>query len=269
MAYLVSGIAFAFLFYLPLAIQVGFATAAVIAPLAGLMFGALIFVFINNPIVKRQTAFPKEKLLPGEVVNKTYGANFVFRLTDYDLDAFVAGGLMWAVGMKGKEATGGKLHLTNYRLYFQSHRLNRVRGGISIFLPQIDNVDSRIKYLVLRQAEVLVRSNTMRFVIGDPTGFVADVREAVEASESNNTKIAELASKFPEKCVAGLDHAQLINSLNRLINRANKVAEIKSLVVNPIGAIGSLLLSDLKDRFGKEPWNEHIDRTFSSTEDEI
>ncbi|OOG91730.1 hypothetical protein [Bacillus pseudomycoides] len=38
------------------------------------------------------------------------------------------------------EAIGGKLYVTNYRLIFKSHPINRVRGMYSILLPTIQFV---------------------------------------------------------------------------------------------------------------------------------
>jgi len=265
MKYVVSGVAFGSLFFLTMVFQVGWASALVTSAFSGVMFSVLIFAFVNNPIVKRQTALPSHKLLPGEVVKETFGANFVIRLDDYELEVFAASGLLWTVGMKGKESIGGRLHLTNYRLYFQSHRFNRLRGAVSIFLPQIDAVQPKTKYLVLRQASVLVGKNTMRFVVSDPEKFAKNLAVAVEAAKAMDAEIATHAAANPEKCVAGLEKATLLVSVNNFLNRASTVSEVSKIVVNPVGAIGAVLLADLQDRFGKNVWNDHLDTSLTYT----
>ncbi len=265
MKYIISGIVFAALFFFSLIFQLGWSQALAIATISGFLFALSIFAFVNNPIVKRQTAFPADKLLPEEVVKETYGANLIIRLDDFELEAFAAGGLMWAVGMKGKESIGGKLHLTNYRLYFQSHRLNRLRGAISIFLPQIDHVQPQIKYIVFRQASVAVGKNTMRFVVSDPVKFAQIVEMAAQESKIIEMDIANHATTTPEKCVAGLEKAQLVVSVNNLLNRASAASDISKLVADPIGAIGSMLLADFQDRMGKSAWNDHLDRSLTSS----
>ncbi|WP_321448399.1 hypothetical protein [uncultured Cohaesibacter sp.] len=265
MKYVVSGVAFGALFFCLMIFESDWAFALIAASISGFLFSIVIFAFVNNPIIKRQLAFPSNKRLPGEVVKESFGANFIIQLEDYELKAFAASDLMWLVGMKGKEAIGGRLHLTNYRLYFQSHRFNRLRGAISIFLPQIEGIQPQTKYLVFRQASVLVGKNKIRFVISDPQKFARSLAMAVEASKALDTKIANHAAANPEKCVVGLERAQLLVSVNNLLNRASTISEVSKLVVNPIGAIGAMLLADLQDRMVKSVWNDHLDKALTNT----
>src|SRR5215208_3245432 len=76
-------------------------------------------------------------LLPGEQVLESKASNAVVTLSDYGLSRFAFDKYMWVAGMKDKEAIGGTLALTSYRLVFQAHALNRLRGRYSIFLPAI------------------------------------------------------------------------------------------------------------------------------------
>ena len=70
-------------------------------------------------------------LLDSEKLIQTKNANAVIKVDEHGLSRFAFDQLMWMVGMKGKEAIGGKIHLTNYRLIFKSHRINRLTGKFS------------------------------------------------------------------------------------------------------------------------------------------
>jgi hypothetical protein len=76
-------------------------------------------------------------LLPGERIEVTKRANSVVHYTEHGLERirYLHIGLE-AIGWGGKEAIG-KLHLTNLRLLFASHKFNRLTGTFSIFLPTI------------------------------------------------------------------------------------------------------------------------------------
>lgn len=65
-------------------------------------------------------------LLPGEYLIMSKFANMVVSVQDSGLSRFAFDDYMGLVGMKGKEAIGGKAHLTNYRIIFKSHFFNRV-----------------------------------------------------------------------------------------------------------------------------------------------
>lgn len=69
-------------------------------------------------------------LLPGEKLALTKSANAVVSLSEHGLSRFAAGQLMWCVGMEGKEAIGGKLHLTDMRLVFKSHLIQPGLGDV-------------------------------------------------------------------------------------------------------------------------------------------
>ncbi|MEF9904433.1 hypothetical protein [Streptomyces sp. P9-A2] len=81
-----------------------------------------------------------EDLLPGERHVRRKNANAVIDVREAGLSRFAFDGLMWSVGMRGKEAIGGRLHLTNHRLVFRSHAFNRVRGTFSVFLPCVEKI---------------------------------------------------------------------------------------------------------------------------------
>src|SRR5437588_12860421 len=76
-------------------------------------------------------ALNENELLPGEVILLSKLANLWVRSSEYGLSEFAFAGL------GGKEAVGGKAHLTNFRVLFAAHGSNRLTGTHSIFLPNI------------------------------------------------------------------------------------------------------------------------------------
>ncbi len=62
------------------------------------------------------------------------------------------------------EHVGGQLHLTNYRLVFKSHSLNRLRGKFSIFLSTINQVQD-VSSFFKKQVQIETVSQDYRFVM--------------------------------------------------------------------------------------------------------
>lgn len=64
-----------------------------------------------------------------------------------------------------KEALGGMLYLTNYRVIFKSHKFNRVTGTFSILLPDVQEVTNTSRFL-MRKLEILIKGlDKFEFVI--------------------------------------------------------------------------------------------------------
>lgn len=121
--------------------------------------------------------FHEADLLPGEVMGVIRNANAVVDVREAGLDRFRLDGLMGAVGMRGQEAVGGRLRLTNYRLVFTSHRLNRVRGTFSVFLPAVTGVRDASSG-VTRKVEVTTGTQNLTFVLWGVPRFMTAVGEA-------------------------------------------------------------------------------------------
>ena len=88
-------------------------------------------------------------LQAGEELLLSKKANFVIAVSEYGLSRFVADDLMWIAGLEGKEAIGGKLYVTNYRLISISHSLNRISGFFEIFLPAITKTYNSSRGMVM------------------------------------------------------------------------------------------------------------------------
>jgi len=119
----------------------------------------------------------QSELLPGEYVIKARAANFIISLNNYGLSRLGFDRNMWIIGMDGKEAIGGKLHLTNYRLIFKSHALNRVTGKFSIFLPTIQELNNRSS-VVVKKVEVVTPTQSYEFVVWGIPSFIEAITSA-------------------------------------------------------------------------------------------
>ena len=143
-------------------------------------------------------------LLPDESEIISKGANFVLSLADNGLPRFRYDGMMGVVGMAGKESIGGHLHLTNFRLVFASHSVNRFTGTFSIFLPTIESMEDKSSFIV-KKLVVTAPSYAYEFVIwGIPKLIEAanTARNALSATQIAQMQAAAQAS--PEKCGDGL-----------------------------------------------------------------
>lgn len=81
------------------------------------------------------------ELLDGERVVGRWKSNAVVIPGDCGLSDFGVGDLLPLVGMAGREAIGGHLHVTNMRVAFKAHALNRLRGVLSVPLPSITSCE--------------------------------------------------------------------------------------------------------------------------------
>ncbi len=173
-------------------------------------------------------------LLPGERVVLSKPANAVIRLDEHGLSRFPADQLMRVMGFAGKEAIGGKLHLTNYRLLFTSHRVNRLTGGFSIYLPTITGLHDRSRWIA-KKLEVVTRLQTFEFVVWGVPAFISTIQ--ARAGQITTAQAMELAA------------AQAGGGLEKNATLAKDVVkfalEALSVVQNPLDAANLLNLLDL------------------------
>lgn len=128
-------------------------------------------------------------LLSGEAVQRSKGANLVIRTDEAGLVGFTFDHLLGS--MAGMEAVGGRLHLTNYRLVFNSHPVNRLVGRISILLPTIQEVRDTSRG-VKRRIEVVTGTQRFTFVVWG----VPKLIEAVDGARSrlDDAQVRDLAA---------------------------------------------------------------------------
>ncbi|WP_265523490.1 hypothetical protein [Oerskovia flava] len=125
-------------------------------------------------------------LLPNERIVRSSKANAVVRPSDYGMSEFAAGHLMGLVGMAGREAIGGRLHVTSLRLLFQAHAVNRLRGQLAIPLPSIRSA-SRYRSGLAFGVEVVTAGARLQFVnwsAGKVLASLEDARAAFGEAEA-------------------------------------------------------------------------------------
>jgi hypothetical protein len=145
-----------------------------------------------------------EYLLPGESVIATKGANFLLSLEKYGLSRFGEDLGTKLLGLHGQESLGGHLYLTNFRLFFRTHKLNRFTGTLSIFLPAIIETKNN-SGLIKKIMEVITSDYTFEFIVWGIPKLVTDItsaRDAITPAQSAALRIA--VQNSPEKCGDGL-----------------------------------------------------------------
>lgn len=110
-----------------------------------------------NDSVKELQAEIENELLDGEKVLYKKTTNFLVNPSDYKFKKM-------SISIK-KEALGGMLYLTNYRIIFKSHNFNRLIGTFSILLPDVQEVTNTSRFL-MRKLEILTKGlDKFEFVI--------------------------------------------------------------------------------------------------------
>ncbi|AKF86321.1 hypothetical protein MFUL124B02_24680 [Myxococcus fulvus 124B02] len=188
------------------------------------------------------------------------GANLVIKPSEHGLGRFAFDRLMWVVGMKQKEALGGELHLTNYRLLFKTHGFNRLRGRISLFLPSL--LEARdASFLFVRKIVVSTHLTRAEIVVwGIPELLNAMQRAAGALSPADFEAMRAHAAAHPERVGAGLRVNATLEDLNDLALAGESVVELLKAAANPLEAIGSLALAELLSRTVEEGWQRPFNR---------
>ncbi len=145
-----------------------------------------------------------EYLLQGEMVIETKNANFLLRLKKHGLSRFGEDMGTKLLALHGQESLGGHLYLTNFRLFFQTHKLNRLTGTLSVFLPSIIETKNNSSFIT-KKIEVMTSDYTFEFIVWGIPKLMAEI-----VSASNAITPAEIAAlriavqNSPEKCGDGL-----------------------------------------------------------------
>jgi hypothetical protein len=193
-------------------------------------------------------------LLPGEQVLESKAANAVVKLSEFGLSRFAFDKYMWVAGMKEKEAIGGHLTLTSYRLVFQAHALNRLRGRYSIFLPAIVSVRDA-SFLWTRKIAVATQLTEFQFVLWGIPRFLQRLEEARSRLTPEAVRYLQgIAVEHYERWGEGLQAFGGAEKLNRTVLAGGKAAELFQLATNPFEALAAAALSELLDRTVIDAW---------------
>lgn len=132
---------------------------------------------------------PNDDLIPGERIIHEQATNAVIKIDDYGLLSFFRNDLRWIDSLIGMEAIGGWIYITNYRIIFKSHSINRVTGKLTIFLPNIINI-ANTSFLFRKAVTINTKYQTYEFVIWQVPHFIDIVNS--EKNQLSNDKIEEL-----------------------------------------------------------------------------
>jgi len=127
--------------------------------------------------------FPKDWYFQNEVLIKRKMASAVFDHSLIGLKGHLFESKAAMVGLEDKEALGGMIYLTNYRLLYRSHILNRERGTFSIFLPSIRNI-SDTSFGPNRNITIETDVLDLNFIVWGIPNFIKLIQETMQAKKT-------------------------------------------------------------------------------------
>lgn len=176
----------------------------------------------------------QDELFAGEIVLVSKAANAIIRPSEYGLSRFPFDQWMGAVGMKGMEAIGGKLHVTNYRLVFKSHAINRLTGTFSILLPTIVDVEDA-SWFIVRKLAVVTRSQRCELVVWGVPKLISLIRSArAELTPAEEAALMQAVIRESEKLGAGLERFAPVDVSIHAIQVLSDLAKAAEVVRNPL-----------------------------------
>lgn len=206
-------------------------------------------------------------LLPGEEIVLKKNVNAVVEVGASGLSRFAFDHMMGVVGMAGKEAIGGRVHLTTYRLWFHAHAVNRLKGSFSIWLPTIQQVrdaSSGIK----RQVELVTRTQRFTFVVWGVPKMIAAIDSARAALDVQATaRLVATARTNPGLLGDGLEVRGGVEAVNQLLtpltHRGAGPVPFDPQLVSELGLVASnaavnlVELMEVTGAHGGDPTAEH------------
>lgn len=240
----------------PVLLALGLGAAAGL--LSGLLFAGLLVAFLRLPRVRAQIELQDADLLPGERVLDSRLANLVVKPADFGLGNFAFGDLLFLAGLRDREIIGGALHTTNLRLLFKAHRLNRLHGKVSVFLPSITALQPTARW-PFRRLAVSTRLSRVEFVLSERDAVLALIERARrDYGPAEEALLAPARSALPG--IEALAPDRALNALNTVINRGRLASDAAELALTPLAALGGLLASELFDRGLAERWSKAMRR---------
>lgn len=183
--------------------------------------------------------FPPNALLPGELILKTKNANFVITSVEYSMEKFPHDFMLTWIGLAGKEALGGQLHVTNLRLIFRAHRANRIHGQLSIFLPEIAILENASSMLVKRLV-VATQASRETFIVWGVLGVIETIRSAQQSFPADWQGVWVALQNNPGVLGDGMNYSRF---MDRLVHRSTDLGgDLTDLLQDPFSAATALHL---------------------------
>jgi hypothetical protein len=221
-----------------------------------ILFGAAMHLFSRSRWVQRSIALKPEELLAGERVLRSVGASMVVRPSDFGLQKFAFDQLLWLAGMRDREAIGGGLHLTNLRLVFRSHRINRLRGTVSVFLPTITRAEDTSSWLI-RRMQLHTGSARLEFIFDEPRVMLTGIEYARTAFGANEQTLLEQVTD-PLPALEGLRPDVALERINTTLNRGMQAMDVAEAAYRPLAALAAILGHELFDRSIVARWDRRL-----------
>lgn len=200
-----------------------------------------------------------EDLFPDEKLILSKNSNAIIAISDFGLSRFAFDKYMWVVGMKNKEGIGGKIHLTNYRLIFKSHAMNRLKGTFSILLPAVTAIHNS-SFLMTRKMSIDTRFNRFDFVVWGVSDLIEQIEQAqAQFSEDDFHQLRSNIVHSYGKFGNGLEIVGGVEQLNKLLLLGDGGLELLELAGDPFQAIGLMMLEELFDQSLADEWQKYFD----------
>ncbi|GGE43720.1 hypothetical protein EV200_101331 [Pedobacter psychrotolerans] len=153
----IAALSFTFLFGIIETFIAGIAYAVIAAPIAGLVFGLLMYLFLNSKKVKEQTTLAKN-----------------------DQERIIYSGA--ANHFKNAEAVGGKLYLLNDRLEFKSHGFNIQNHAFNIYLTEIKELNFYKTLGIVPNGLEIILSNgeVEKFVVNNRSSWKTEIEKSIK-----------------------------------------------------------------------------------------
>lgn len=182
-------------------------------------------------------ALKEKDLLPTEEVLISKFANLRVKPSQHGLSEFAFNDYLG-----DNEALGGRAYLTNYRILFKSHSINRLVGMHSLFLPNIVEIRKGIFGI-----KVESRAQTFSFVMWFNGRFVRTARECKDEMGTDEVKrLRKLIKANPERIGALQKHATL-EVVNKVLKGVVAVADVIEKMSSPDRS----MLAELVELFGQ------------------
>lgn len=173
------------------------------------------------------TEINSDDLLLGEKVILSKNANVVIKISDYGLKK-IPGGIdstMSLIGFSGKEAIGGQLHLTNYRLIFKSHPANRLKGKFSIFLSTISSIKDTSVF-ISKKIEIKTLGQESEFIVWGITQLIQEINRNKSAITNQQLlELKDLITKNYTKIGTGLEYCKNVDILVQVIPNIGEILD--------------------------------------------
>lgn len=192
----------------------------------------------------------KEDLFYGEKLILSKNANSIINISDFALKRLPYDQAMKLVGMANKEAIGGKIHLTNYRIIFKSHSFNRLTGKFSIFLNTINDIND-ISSFISKKIEIKTHSQDFQFVVWGIPKLINEIDRCKNLlTEQDFKELKEKIINDHTKLGDGYNYSQIMNNI--ALETPNIVKNVGDIICNPIALSSLLNVCDLINIINKK-----------------